>query len=90
MSSAAEDAVKAAALAKRCYPLFAGQGPDVQGAALAELVALHIACHVVQGDEVQTAQMREVMLELFVGTVKKLVPVLEALEVTPRLKERQP
>lgn len=56
-------------LVERVKPLFAGEGSDVQGAALVELVALHLAGH--------HAQMRETMLGLHVEAVRRLVPVVE-------------
>jgi hypothetical protein len=51
----------------------AGRGPMVQGGALADLVSMFIAGHVVLGDPTATYQMREVELELFFHAVRALV-----------------
>lgn len=80
-------AIRASELAKACHPILAGQGGEVQGAALAELVALHLAGHIIPGAEAETAEMREAMLELFVETVKSLLPIMEAMHT---LKDRTP
>jgi hypothetical protein len=75
-------------LAKRCHPIFAGQDPDAVGAALCELVAMHLAGHIVPGEKDQTDLMRQMLLEAHVDTVKNLIPVMEAMHILPKLKER--
>jgi hypothetical protein len=82
------DTLKAEALAKQCYPIFAGQDPNVVAAALAELLALLLAGHFVPGDPADTQAMRDDILALHIETVKKLVPVMEAMRTRPKLKER--
>jgi hypothetical protein len=76
-------------LARKCYPIFAGVDPAVQGAALVDLVSRHIAGHVVQGDEEATGQMRAMLLEAFVHAVKQLIPVADAEVIQPELKRRR-
>jgi hypothetical protein len=83
-----KEALEASELAKQCHPIFADQDPGVVGAALTELVALHLAGHFVAGDEKHTAIMRDMLLEAFVDTVKKLVPVMEAMNTLPKLKKK--
>jgi hypothetical protein len=83
-----EDSVKASALAEACHPIFAGQDPNVVAAALAELLALLLAGHFVPGDPADTQAMRDGILALHIETVKKLVPVMEAMRTAPKLKER--
>lgn len=69
-NDAAEAAVRRAeSLADSIKPLLAGQGADVQGAALVQLVALHLAGH--------PAPMRERMLKLHMDCVRQMVPVAE-------------
>jgi hypothetical protein len=75
-------------LAKRCYPIFKGQDPDIQSAALCDLVARHLAGHVAIGDAEATAQMREMLLEAFIIAVKQLVPIVDAAEIQPELRRR--
>jgi hypothetical protein len=86
--NARQQARAADKLAKRCYPIFAGQEPAIQGAALCDLVARHLAGHVAIGDAEATAAMRELMLEAFINTVKQLVPIVDASEIQPKLKRR--
>jgi hypothetical protein len=59
-------------------PLFAGKPPEVQGAALAELLAIWVAQHYPSGDE-----MMERVLAHHIGYVRQLVPPCIA-----ELKER--
>jgi hypothetical protein len=63
------EALRARVLANALKPLLAGHGGGIQGAALVELVALHLAGH--------PPQVREQMLALHVETVRELVPVVE-------------
>lgn len=75
-------------LARECHAVFARQNPEAVGAALCELVALHLAGHFVPGDAVDTALMREMLLEAHIETVRKLVPIMEAMHTVPLLKDR--
>jgi hypothetical protein len=73
-------------LAFECYPLFAGKDRTVQGAALVELVARHLAGHVIVGDTEQTERLREHLLEAFVTTIKDLIPIIVANDIQPKIK----
>jgi hypothetical protein len=86
--TANREARAAAKLAKRCYPIFAGQEAEIQGAALVDLVARHLAGHVAIGDAEATAQMRELMLEAFIIAVKQLLPIVDAADIQPELRRR--
>jgi hypothetical protein len=66
-----DDAAAGIALAKTMMPLLAGRGPFVQGAALADLVAMYLAGH--------APELREEVLALHVAAVRKLVPVNAAM-----------
>ena len=88
MSSFSDAADAAEALAKACYPILAGQGFLVQGAALAELVARHLAGHVLLGDPNKTKQLRADILKEFVRTVEALVPIIDADVIQPHIKAR--
>jgi len=83
----AETVNQAARLVAKAKKLFAGQGSAVTGAALCELVALHLAGHVCPEDAAETRRMRAELLEAFVRTVERLTPVLEITEILPRLAE---
>jgi hypothetical protein len=52
-------------------PLLAGKGPEVQGATLADLVAIFIASH--------HPDLRDDILDLHIDLVRKLVPVNERM-----------
>jgi hypothetical protein len=82
------DTLKAEDLAKQCYPVFAGQDPTLVAGALAELLALLLAGHFDPGDPAGTQAMRDALLTLHIETVRKLVPVMEAMRTRPLLKER--
>lgn len=56
-------------------PVLAGQPPEVQSAALADLVAIWLAGHQGPGAE----DLRAELFALFIGTVLDLVPVNEAM-----------
>jgi hypothetical protein len=80
----AEAAIK---LARRARKTFAGKDPTVVGAALGELVALHLAGHIAPDNPEETDRLREVLLETFIRVVRQLIPVLEHSEILPRLEE---
>jgi hypothetical protein len=88
MSDASETANTAGGLARLCHPIFEGQDPDAVGAALASLVALHLAGHFVAGDANHTALLREMLLEAHVAIVRKMVPIMEAMHTLDKLKEK--
>lgn len=52
-----------------------GHSAAVQGAALADLLAIWLAGHDVPGDEDATRTMRAELLALHCGSVRELVPV---------------
>jgi hypothetical protein len=62
-------AKRAEALSHAIKPLLMGQGPDVQAAALADLVSIFIASH--------HPELRDGVLRAFVDIVKKLIPETE-------------
>lgn len=61
---------RARSVVESIKPLLAGHGADVQGAALVELVALHLAGH--------PSKMRARLLVLHCQCVRRMVPVMEA------------
>ena len=75
-------------IARKCYPLFEGAPPEIQGAALADLVARHLAGHVAVGDEDATAAMRAMLLAALIDAVKQLVPIVDAQNIEPEFRKR--
>jgi hypothetical protein len=61
-------------------PHLGGVRPDVQGAILAQLVALWLAGHVSTDPGLQD-KVREDMLEQLVATARQLIPVMYELHV---------
>jgi hypothetical protein len=88
MSVFSDAADEAELVARECFPLLAGKGAMVQGAALAELVARHLAGHVILGDAKKTKALRAQLLEEFVKTVKDLIPILDEGVIQPQIKAR--
>ena len=75
-------------LAEQCYPILAGEPSMVQGAALGELVARHIAGHVIPNNAKRTAKLRAEMLDMFMDLVEKLIPLADEAVIQPELKRR--
>lgn len=76
MSDADPDAVsfgdEADALVDRISPLLAGQSAELQGAVLADLIAIWLAGHRIEGGRVEGDRMREELLALHVAHVREL------------------
>jgi hypothetical protein len=62
-------------LVEQIKPLFAGKRPEVQGAALAELLAIWLAGHVVRHDAEATRTLRADLLAEHLLAVRQLVEV---------------
>jgi hypothetical protein len=72
-------------------PLFAGKPSPVQGAALADLLAMWLAGHFDANDPESeaTEQIRETMLELHLRAVRDLIPVNYGALIEPQLPRRR-
>ena len=74
--SATEAELRAAQkLVQRIRPLLAHRPSQTQGAVLADLLAIWLAGHIVQGDPAETAKLREDMLATHLEFVRLLIPV---------------
>jgi hypothetical protein len=62
-------------LVERVRPLLAGQDPPVVGAALADLLAIWVAGHIVTDDPKATDMLRAVLLANHFRAVSGLVPI---------------
>ena len=80
-----EEALRVAA---ECYPILAGEPAPIQGAALCELVARHIAGHVIPNNPAETQRLRRDLLAAFIQTVEQLIPVTDKELIQPELKRR--
>lgn len=74
------------ALVKAVIPLFRGKSVQVQGAALADLLALWLAGHVNRDDPAASDGVRKQMLELHLQAVWALVPLNFEEYVEPQLR----
>jgi hypothetical protein len=84
----AKNAVEAQNLAEKIGLLLAGHDPEVQGAALADLLALWLAGHIAPGDKKATDEVRRLLLDAHVKAVLELVPINEAGIIEPKLRQR--
>jgi hypothetical protein len=62
--------------------LLYGQGPEVQGAVLADLLAILIAGHIVPGNAAATAELREALLQHHLKCVRELIPINEEMALS--------
>jgi hypothetical protein len=84
-----EPTEEALRIAEQCYPFLAGEPSMVQGAALGELVAKHIAGHVIPNNREATAKLRAEMLAMFVNLVESLIPLEDEAVIQPELERRR-
>ena len=89
MKEASDQAREAQALSKAIMPFLAGKDPDVQGAALADLLALYLAGHVVRDDPRATRRLQEELLEAHLKAVWELVPIAYETVIKPKLRQRR-
>jgi hypothetical protein len=66
----------------RIRPSLGGYSPDMQGAVLAQLVALWLAGHV-SDDAAEQDAVREQLLDQLVDTIQRLTPVMYEQHVRP-------
>jgi hypothetical protein len=69
------DTKEIVALVDRMKPLLAGCKPEVQGGALADLLATWLAGHHVEDDEDATRTMRADLMRMHFDAVTDLVPI---------------
>jgi len=91
MSTLTQDAKAVQALVKKMMPLLKGKPPEVQGAALADLLAMWLAGHLDRSDPEgeKTALLREATLELHLMAVRALIPINYEMQVKPQLKAQR-
>jgi hypothetical protein len=87
-ASEVEDCEQIAALVAAIAPLFKGKSAGVQGAALADLLAMWLAGHVYPGEPGRTGRRHDEMIEAHLKTVRALIPLNYALQSEPQLGAR--
>jgi hypothetical protein len=83
MMSGAEDVE---AIVEAVKPHFVGQPGDIVGAALADLLSLWLAGHVIPDDLQTSHRHQERLLKLHIKMVRALVPINYWLEIEPRMR----
>lgn len=74
-SQAFKETARALAIAHMCGMVLRGEGPGVQGAALAELMSTFLRGHQIPNDPKGERELREVMLQQWCKTVRELVEI---------------
>jgi hemerythrin len=87
--SLVEEADEVVALVHAIELFLAGRASEVQGAALADLLAMWLAGHVVRGDPQASEAYREKVLELHLDAVRRLIPVNYEARIEPKLRRSQ-
>ena len=83
-----DDATEVMELVQAISPLLVGRSHWVQGAVLADLLAMFLAGHIVRGDPKATERLREVMLKHHVIGVRKLIDLNYKISVEPQIKAK--
>jgi hypothetical protein len=83
-----EQATEVLALVREIRPLLAGRDASVQGAVLADLLAMWLAGHVQLGEPEATKRIRARMLETHIVGVKALIDINYQISVEPQIKRR--
>jgi len=81
-----DEAREAMELAKAISPMLAGRSPEVQGAALADLLAMWLAGHVTPGDPRATRKARKYRLKMHLVAVEQLIDINYKMLVEPEIK----
>jgi hypothetical protein len=74
MRKLSPETIRADEVVRRIRPILQGEGPEVQGAVLVELLAIYLAGHIGPGAE----EMRKWQIETMLDSVRELVPLFEA------------
>jgi hypothetical protein len=84
-----EDEVKQVQfIVKAASALLQGKPPQVQGAALADLLAMWLAGHLILGDPKKTKRLREGMIAEHMKTVRDLIEINYRDRIEPELRRR--
>jgi hypothetical protein len=75
-------------IVKGASALLEGRPPQVQSAALADLLAMWLAGHLILGDPKATKRLREELLKGHLTTMWRLVDVHYRERIEPELKKR--
>ena len=83
-----EQATEVMELVRAIRPMLANRTPEVQGMALADLLAAWLAGHVLLGNPKETRKMRKQMLKGHLVAVEGLIEVNYKMSVEPQIKAK--
>jgi hypothetical protein len=87
--TASADADATLALVSAISPLLEGKPSQVQGAVLADLLAMWLAGHVNQNNPDKSDRIRKKMLDLHLEAVHRLVEINYQMIIKPQLEARR-
>jgi hypothetical protein len=89
MTDMTRDALAAYELSRMLAKHLTGRSVEVQGAALADLLAIWLAGHVNSDDPDHSDDIREALLEAHINAVRALIQIAYEGKVKPRLPRGQ-
>jgi hemerythrin len=81
-----QDADDVVALVAQLRPLLASKPSEIQGAALADLLSIWLAGHVIRGDHKATKRLRDKVLNIHIEIVRRLIPISFKMCIEPHLR----
>ena len=88
MSDLSKQAYEVMELVRAIRPLLSGRAAEVQGATLADLLAMWLAGHVNANDPEDSDRIREQALQMHIEAVKGLIDINYRASVEPQIKRR--
>jgi hypothetical protein len=85
MSELSKQAYEVMELVKAICPLLSGRAAEVQGATLADLLAMWLAGHVNANDPEDSDRIREQALQMHIAGVRALIKLNYQMAVEPQL-----
>jgi hypothetical protein len=85
----ADRALESITLTQKIRTMLEGKPPEMQGAVLADLLAMWVAGHVDALSQDDSKGVRELILQVHLEAVRGLIPVNYKLYIEPQLKMRK-
>ena len=86
--SVKDDVKEVEFIVKAASGLLHGRSGQVQGAALADLLAMWLAGHLILGDPKKTKRLREEMIAAHLKTVRAMIEINYRDRIQPELRRR--
>jgi hypothetical protein len=88
LSDTAKQASEVMQIVRLIRPLLKGRDPEVQGAILADLLAMWLAGHVNARDPEDSDRIREAALAIHIEAVRGMIKLNYKISVEPQLKAK--